>query len=473
MFKTIAIKEWRTAWRNRTIVGGALCLLLLLGIAFAGTQREASQLRVQRAAATALFRSQWEGMKAGNPHDAAHFGTYLFKPLPVLSGFDNGVNAVSGYSMRVEAHVQHLLAAGPVGPADNYLRFGGLTMATVLGLFFPLFIILFCYATYTQERESGTLKLLLLQGADQRRLLAGKTGFNLLVCNGLLLLGLLLYLPLLFVGTGLRAAGTDYIRAGLLVLVYGSYTSILVLLCVFFSAKLKRGTQVLLLLLACWLFGNVLAPRVAAAAGGMLYPLPSRQVLQQKIDEAEKFGIHGDDPRSKRQERLQREWLQRYGVKTLAALPVNFDAIQMQAAEDYMQRIYDAEMGKVDRLIRAQNKIADQVAFLDPYLALRSLSMAICGSDYRHHASFFRAAQQYRNDFIRQLNERMAYGGSKTGDYGWKTEAAFFKSMPVFRYQPPVLTAVLWEQRYAIVSLVLWLLFGVFLLRKISVDGIL
>ena len=454
MIKILVLKEWRMALRSRTLAATLFPLLLLLGIAFTGSSIQQLRLERERNSANANFRMQWEQLQAGDPHSAAHFGTYIFKPLNTLSAFDKGIDDISGYTMRVEAHIQHSMATPPLRPADAYLRFGNLTMAGVLQLFFPLFILFCCYNSYTQEQASGTLGLLLLQGAGKAVILRGKAVLHLLLVNGILLSGLLLFLtPLL-----LKSGTTEPIRILLLVICYACYGSIFVLLGMAVSAKAKNGRQSLLILIAVWLLWNVMAPRLTAAIGKSLHPLPSQHALQENIERAIRMGINGDDPREERIEKLKEQVLQQYQVRDVSQLPVNFDAIRMQANEDYAQMVYDKYAAETDSIIRLQNNISHYAAMADPYLAIRSISMALCGTDYSHHQHFDRSARQYRNDFIRRLNMQLAYKG--------KADQTFYKATPQFDYTPPSILTVLAGQVWMLLVLLLWLPVSVSLLKR-------
>jgi ABC-2 type transport system permease protein len=458
MFKVLVLKEWRMARRSRTLAATLFPLLLLLGIAFTGSSIQQSRLQRERDAANAHFRMQWEQVQAGDPHSAAHFGTYVFKPLSTLSSFDKGVDDISGYTMRVEAHIQHSMATPPLRPADAYLRFGDLTIASVLQLFFPLFILFYCYNSYTQEQASGTLGLLLLQGADKTAIMRGKAVLHLVVVNAMLLSGLLLYLPPLLLTSGHTISNTELIRILLLTICYACYGSIFVLLGMAVSARAKNGRQSLLILAGIWLLWNVIAPRLTAAAGESLYPLPSQHALQEKIERAIRMGIHGDDPREERMEKLQEQVLKQYKVTDVSQLPVNFDAIRMQANEDYAQMVYDKYSAETDSIIRLQNNITRYAAIADPYLAMRSISTALCGTDYAHHRHFDTSARRYRNDFIRRLNMQLAYKG--------KTGQDFYKATPRFDYTPPDTLTVLSGQVWLLLSLFLWLPLSVLLLKR-------
>jgi len=458
MIKILVLKEWRMALRSRTLAATLFPLLLLLGIAFTASSIQQLRLERERDAANANFRKQWEQLQAGDPHSAAHFGTYIFKPLNTLSVFDKGIDDISGYTMRVEAHIQHSMATPPLRPADAYLRFGNLTMAGVLQLFFPLFILFYCYNSYTQERTSGTLGLLLLQGVDKAVILRGKAALHLLLINGMLLSGLLLFLtPLL-----LKSGTTELIQILLLVICYACYGSIFVLLGMAVSARAKNGRQSLLILIATWLLWNVMAPRLTAAIGESLHPLPSQHALQENIERAIRMGINGDDPREDRIEKLKEQVLKQYKVRDVSQLPVNFDAIRMQANEDYAQMVYDKYAAETDSIIRLQNNITRYAAVADPYLAMRSISMALCGTDYAHHQHFDRRARQYRNDFIRRLNMQLAYKG--------KAEQGFYKATPQFDYTPPGILRVLAGQVWMLLVLLLWLPVSVLLLKRSASD---
>ncbi|SFM58493.1 ABC-2 type transport system permease protein [Chitinophaga sp. YR627] len=468
MYLLLTTKEWLGGLRTYALPAVSLSLLVLLGIAFAGTHSRSAQISRNRLAANAHFRQQWEQLKTGDPHGAAHFGTYIFKPVMLLSNFDSGLETVTGTSMRVEAHLQHTMATPALRPADTYTRFGSLTIASVLQLFFPLFIIFSCYNSYTQEKTTGTLRLLLIQGATQGILLKSKTKYYLLVMNGMLLGSLLIYLPaLLFAGTA-TIDKTTYLSILFLVIAYSIYCSIFVMIAVAISAIAKNARQSLLLLTGCWLVWNILLPRLGAGIAGELHPLPSQYQQQEKIEKAIKMGIDGHSSREERQQQLTDAVLKRYHVNSTDQLPVNLNAILLQSSEDYAQMVYDIYTAKTDSIIQLQNRYSNYLALADPYLAIRNLSMALCATDYFHQQQLDKAARQYRNDFIRRLNNELAYRGSKTNDSHWKVNTAFYSSIPAFHYKPPAVSQVLKSQWMMISSLVLWLTISICLLQIIA-----
>ena len=105
--KEIIINEWIGYFRNKLFlyVGVFLCFFLCL-VAFLGIIQN-NKLNAEQELAHEHIRSQWDEMEASNPHSAAHYGTYAFKPVSVLNSIDEGINSVTGNVLRLEGHRQN------------------------------------------------------------------------------------------------------------------------------------------------------------------------------------------------------------------------------------------------------------------------------------------------------------------------------------------------------------------------------
>lgn len=468
MFLLLTTREWLTGLRTYALPATLLTLVLLMGIAFARTHSRANQTANVRLTANQHFRQQWEQLQTGDPHSAAHFGTYIFKPASLLSSFDSGLEHFTGSSLRIEAHVQHGMATPAWRVTDTYLRFGELTPANVLLLFLPLLIIFACYNSYQQEKNTGTLKLLVIQGATPRRIIRSKVKYYLTVINGILLVSLFICLPLLLLSNLYTPTITTYSRLVLLIIIYVMYASIFVLIAISISVLVRNARQSLLLLTGIWLLWNIMVPRLGAGISGELYPLPSQHWLQDKIEKAIKTGIDGHTSREQRQQQVIDATLKQYHVKSADQLPVNLNAILMQAAEDYTQMVYDTYTAQTDSIIQVQNTFSNYLAFADPCMAARSISMALCGTGNLQQQDFYKAALAYRNDFIRRLNHQLAVSGKQPADHQEQAAASFYRTIPSFQYTPPDLTTVLQNQWPMIAALLLWLVISMGLLQIIT-----
>lgn len=87
LIPVIARRQWRLLVRDRRTVLG-LALILVLGTAALTGAAMHSVREAERSVAQADEARVWAMQGAANPHGAAHFGRYLFKPLSPLAVVD-------------------------------------------------------------------------------------------------------------------------------------------------------------------------------------------------------------------------------------------------------------------------------------------------------------------------------------------------------------------------------------------------
>jgi ABC-2 type transport system permease protein len=172
MIARIARKEFAEMLRDGRFRWVSAVVLVLLSAALAMGWRHQSEVSEQHELARRGARAHWVGQGEKNPHSAAHYGTYAFKPAMALSAIDPGVDPYVGVSAWLEAHRKNQFEFHPQD-ATAVQRFGGLT-ATVLQLLIPLLILLLAFRAFAGERESGTLRQLLSLGVQPGQLAAGK-----------------------------------------------------------------------------------------------------------------------------------------------------------------------------------------------------------------------------------------------------------------------------------------------------------
>jgi ABC-2 type transport system permease protein len=128
----------------------------------------------------------------------------------------------------------------------------------------------------------------------------------------------------------------------------------------------------------------------------------------------------------------------------------------MQEGEKYTSMVYQKHFGALQDQFERQNSLATIVGFVNPYLAVRELSMGLSGSDYAHFLDFKAKAEQYRFGLVEGLNNHMRTF-SKTGDWDKTVSRNFWAKTPGFTYQLP---SVGWALRRHALSGLALLLFG-------------
>ena len=137
----------------------------------------------------------------------------------------------------------------------------------------------------------------------------------------------------------------------------------------------------------------------------------------------------------------------------------------MQADEEYGNQVWDKHFGALHAQLGVQKKNVQRSGFINPFSAVQSVSMGSAGTDMFHHLDFLQQAETYRRVFIKTLNDEYAYGGSKTGERGWKADTAFFQSVEDFDYQTPQFSAMAGQYRIDFLALLCWLAGSIVLLN--------
>ncbi|MCB0629977.1 MAG: DUF3526 domain-containing protein [Saprospiraceae bacterium] len=449
-------KEIKTALREHLIVSLGAIILILLGVAlYAGYVSYQQQQKII-AETQSEKRAEWLGQGDKHPHIAAHYGTFAFKPKTVLSLFDFGLDAYTGTSVYLEAHYQHEFLFRPAQDHSSMIRFGELSAALVLQLLLPLLIIFLTFSSFTREREGGTLKLLLGQGLSFRTLSWGKVlAYNIILATLLcpLLVGMLFF----------SGAGDQYDvipdvsgRILLICLLYGLYAWLAVAISVWVSRRASSGRNALLTLLTCWIFFTLLMPKTLTNISASLYPLPPMRIFKAGIQDDISNGLDGQTPRSVRMARLEKEYLERYAVDSVQQLPFNFEGVQMQAGEVYGDEVYDHHLARLHEIFHRQNRLSSIASLINPFLAVKHLSMALAGTDLYTFIHFEKAAENYRRSLVRRMNEDMAEHSQYGEFYGYQAGSDLWQEIEDFSYQGPTVEELLRHYKLEISSLLIW-----------------
>src|SRR5688500_20315168 len=100
-----------------------------------------------------------------HPHRIAYYGYIAFRAKHLLSIFDFGTESYTGNAVFLEAHKQNTVNFSEASFSTGLLRFGEISMAMLLQVILPLIIFFLGFVAVASERENGTLKVLLCQGA--------------------------------------------------------------------------------------------------------------------------------------------------------------------------------------------------------------------------------------------------------------------------------------------------------------------
>ncbi len=449
----IIINEWKMLTRQKRMVYTTLFLILsVVLVTWLGIIQNNTQTELQKTAQNHV-RQQWENLEAMNPHGAAHYGSYAFKPITLLSTIDEGINGITGNVLRLEGHVQNEIVYSEASQSLTLSKFGKLKPDLLLKYVIPMLMIFLAFISVSREKETGRLKLIVLQGGSVVKLIFAKA-LSIWI-YGLLFLIITIATQIFF---NLRSFDTDTLQRTLLLLLsYAMYYYIIATFTTYLSARLKNNTAALSSILSIWILWTVFIPKIWGNISEQIDPLPNRQEFHTAMQEDRSKGIDGHHPSEERESELKNKVLAEYKVDSLEQLSINFDGILMQADEEYGNQVWDKHFGNNDELLKKQKSTYQLSGLFNPFAALQSLSMGGSGSDMIHHLDFLKQAELYRRDLIKTLNDKHAYGGSKTGEWGWTVDQEFFSSVKDFSYQSPDISVVLRYYTIDLFCLLFWI----------------
>lgn len=451
MIRRIARRELLELSRDGRFRAAGVAILLLLVAALAAGWHATRALRAQHAAAAELTRDHWLNQGPKNPHSAAHYGIYAFKPKPVLALVDEGVDPYVGVAVYLEAHRQNEFTDRPAADATSLQRYSALTAATVLQVMVPLLIIMVGFRAFVGERELGTLRQVLSLGLAPRQLALGKaTGLALGL--GLLLVPAAAAGSVAVLGAG---AGALDARAAFLALAYVGYFAAWLGLTLGVSARATSSRSALLTLLGVWIGATLFAPRGLTELVRAAHPTPTAQAFQEALRWEIETGPDGTSSPAERAQALRARLLAQYGVDSLSQLPVNFSGISLQESERWSDAAFDRHFGALWDTYERQERLRASAGLVVPVLAIRSLSMALAGTDVRQHRHFTESAERYRRRLVEVMNQDLAiHGVGHQGPY--LADAALWASVPPFEYRPLRLGDVLAYRGWVLAALLAW-----------------
>nr|VFJ74109.1 MAG: ABC-2 type transport system permease protein [Candidatus Kentron sp. FW] len=456
MITVIARKEALEIVRDGRFRWAAASSLLLLAAALLSGVAHYDRLAHQRALASATERTVWTTQKEKNPHSAAHYGTWAFKPMTPLGMFDYGVTAYTGTALFMEGHKIGNATYRPVDDATGVARLGELTAAAVLQWLIPLLIVFLAFDTFAGERQRGTLRQLMSLGVAPGALTLGKALGLAAPLGAVLVPASVIGAAALLLGPSAEWSAWSLPRLGALTLVYLAYFALFIGFSLVVSMLARTPRTALLLLLAFW-FGNAfVAPRLANDVASMVRPSPDPVAFAIKKQTIAQEAHGKFQERGKAiTERLMKE----SGVETPEELSVNVPGLNLVEAEVAGTAALRALYGELEDAFEAQNVIVQASALVAPLLAVQSLSMALAGTDYAHHRHFAESAEDYRLDYVQRLNRDLS-SNARPGDQ-WDSEytvgSDFWETIPAFAYEPPDPGWAIRHQVTALFMLAIWL----------------
>ena len=430
--RKIATTEIKLLLRDGVFRTAALFLgaAVLVGLAAGASHYHRQQGLNQQAAQREQTR--WLSQPPRDPHSATHFGQTAFHQLGLLSAFDSGVDPYAGVSVFLESHKRNFPRFPWSADAARLSGPGHFTAATAWRILLPLFIIVMAHGAISRERESGILALLLASGVSQWKLMAGKfLGYLAALAAIAVPLAVLTAAVLAFLSP-LSSGGDWLARGAALGVAYALYALVFLALTLAVSAILPSTASARTVLLAFWVLSALVVPRAVTDLSQMAFPTPTSIEVEQAMnsDPDRMFG-------ARRRAELTKTVLAKYGVQSIKDLPINFNGLISQTAEEHSNGLIDRHYGLVQAAYRNGVRWIATWSWLSPALAMDGVSMALSGTDLAHYEHFLTSSEEHRRLMVRMLNREQEIHPTKAGERPFRAGETVWQAIPTFAQQQP------------------------------------
>lgn len=456
----IARQQWTMLLRERRLRLLGLLVLALCALALLDASADARRAAAARGHDIAADAAVWEAQGAANPHGAAHFGRYVYKPGAPLAVLDPGLLAHLGGALKLEGHVQNTSRFKATDGGAALSRFGGFSPAFAMQVLVPLLIVFAAFGAFSGERTRQLMWQEIGAGATPRQLMLGRfAAFGAAVLALLGAIGLLAALS-----THAAWSGEHLAALGLMLAAYGLYWLALLGITMAILAWAGSSRGALFAALGFWVVAAVLAPMLAPALAEARYPTPGATAFHAAVDAEVMQGPDGHSPRDARFAAFEKATLERYGAKRIEDLPINYSGLLFEHGETTTAAIYNRHFAQLYADYAAQARFALGASALSPLMALRPLSAALAQSDLPAHRHFLAQAEHYRYTMVQALNRDIKLNRKpEMRDYA--SDVPAITRALRFQPQPLALAALLPRVAAPFALLGAWLLGAVLLME--------
>lgn len=451
MIRPLVRMEFRLLLADRRVRWIAAALFVIMattfGIALSGASRTSAEARQT----SEIERQRWLEQDPKNPHSAAHYGIWVFKPTSPLATLDPGIEPYVGRMIRIEAHRYNDALYRSAQDRSSLSRIGSSTVADILQLIVPLAAILLGFSVFAADRERGTLRLALGNGILPGKLLLAR--FAALLGATTMIVGLpALLLGAISIGVLGDAGWQAWPRLVLWTATQVAYAAFFLLLALLASLLAKTSRAALAAGLLSWVILCVTVPRLATAGIETLAPTPSYAATRAHI-EAQIKHYNRADLHQQRQEAI----LAKHGVRSASDLRIDLRGAMMHDREQHDYAVFDRELGAFYARLAEQDQLQGLAGMFSPTVAVQAASAGLVGTDFRRHSDFLRAAEAYRRVLSDTMNLDLIDHPTQAGA-AYLAARDVWEKVPAFTYRPAPLSRSLQEISSPLLLLLSWLL---------------
>ncbi|MGD2246589.1 MAG: ABC transporter permease, partial [Candidatus Aminicenantes bacterium] len=275
----IAKKEFHNNLLTFRFTFGTLILILLVLAITLGSVKNFLNLREEYRLASQANETQ---LLENRVYNTIEFE--VIKPPEVLSILNLGVTNRLGNSLLMS--LRQIPSAEKKYSQENPLLniFTSLDLTLVYKIVISLLAMLFAFDAVSGEKQKGTLRLLISQGASRFKIILGKYFGNMLTLLASFFFSLFIAFLIIIIHFP-NLSRLDWVRILLFAVLTLFYISVFFLLGLVISALTQKASHSLIFCLFIWIFLVIIVPNLSTYLATVLKPTPPEKTVDVQIQE--------------------------------------------------------------------------------------------------------------------------------------------------------------------------------------------
>jgi len=203
-------------------------------------------------------------------------------------------------------------------------------------------------------------------------------------------------------------------------------------------------------------------PKLSQVAGQVFFPTPSKIEFDTTVEHEliQQGDSHNpDDPHFKG---LKDSLLATYQVESTKELPFNYSGFIMKEGERLSTQIFRHHQLELMEGYEQQQNLIRFTAFLNPYIAIKNLSMSLSGTDFQAYRNFQNQSEDYRYNLAQTMNDlqikHISNNVASSADKKAVLSQQYWIDFPDFQHQQLPFKKIIQQEWISFIALLLWML---------------
>lgn len=338
---------------------------------------------------------------------------FIYRPPAILSVFSKDIEHNVGDSVRIGVYEVPEFSAGSkeVNPYVSILP--TLDISLLFKIIISVLALLVACDVISNEREQGTLKLMLSTGVARYQILLGKLLAGWLTLFIPVTIAFITGLLIWQLSAMIDLTSADWARIGVIYFASLIFTSVMYNFGLFASCMTKRSSLSLLLTLFFWMFFIIVVPNLSSHLATFMRPLEPADATEKRLQEIRerqrKERREAEDQIPLKGETIDiDDGLGRYYVicdqEAIASRQKHHPVRQAFFIKHVEQR-WKISHAHVENLFK-QKQLANTLSQLSPIALYGAVTSSLAGTDVSNCQDFVKAAREYRQEVISHIRSK-------------------------------------------------------------------